>query len=464
MYDPRFRLALLICMILMVFTIVRVIYHLIFGTGLSLPEYFNGVMAVSSATIGGFIFVWICIKFINAERFRKTGFEASKTDDTGTSFNFSVSLSKFIPEIIAAPEPTNSRHPLEAELLGFLNGFRHWPYDISGNSNETLFEHATKQWRAMNSLEGCTPYHRIAALAQDLSLTYAYQEFRKPYPFYMFWKTDDVAFTRRCDEHGGLSAFILSTFPSFKKLHHDADKNKVLRRAITTAVKYRDNPNSIPNNCDPLARDIYESLHKAYQISLKNVESTDSVFTPTDEQISLFRTNVAAYFQTVIEDLDVNPSDLTEDSAGIYLGNGVLIVRMCAIVKKYATTLNPTIRSDFRLWSLDNRPHASWSYFINVFSSQLGLLKTEFNNTTSTDGLFQLTTDDLAFENCVVLNLPVSQYPNLRQSLDSLPSFKGIIDIKQDTESYLEHIKDKSHKIDLMIQELNSSPPTHTLG
>ncbi|MDE0724157.1 MAG: hypothetical protein OSB62_05605 [Alphaproteobacteria bacterium] len=464
MYDPRFRLALLICLILMVFTITRVIYHLLFQTGLTLTEYFNGVVSVSSAALGGFIFVWICIKFINAERFKKTGFEASKTDDTGTSFNFSVSLSKFIPEIIAPPSPSSTRHPLESELLGFLNGFRHWPYDISGNTNETLFERATKQWQAMNTLEGCTPYHRIAALAQDLSLIYAYAEKRKVHPFYQFWKMDDVSYSRRCDEHGGLSAFILTTFPSFKKLHHDEDKNKSLRRALTTAVKYRDNPNSIPNNCDPLARDIYESLHRAHQISLKSAQNNEGAFTPTEEQTSLLRINAAAYFQTVIEDLDVNPADITEDSAGIYLGNGIIIIRMCAIIKKYATTLNPTIRSDFRLWSLDNRPHASWPYFLDVFASQLGLLKTEFNNTKSTDGLFQLTVDDLAFDNCVVLNLPVSQYPSLRQSLDSLPAYKGIIDIKQDTESYLEHIKDKSHKVDLMIQDINSTPPTHTLG
>ncbi len=464
MYDPRFRLALLICLILMVFTIVRVTYYLIFQPGLSIGEYFNGIMSVSGATLGGFVFVWICIKFINAERFKKTGFEASKTDDSGTSFNFSVSLSKFIPELIACPPPTSTRHPLESELLGFLNGYRHWPYDISGNTNETLFEHAMKQWQAMNTLEGCTPYHRIAALAQDLSLIYAYEEKRKMHPITSFWKMDDVSYSRRCDEHGGLSAFILTTFPSFRKLHHDPDKNRALRRALTTAVKYRDNPSSIPNNCDPLARDIYECLHRSYQISLKSAENNDSTFAPTEEQVSLFRTNAAAYFQTVIEDLDVNPADITEDSAGIYMGNGILIVRMCALVKKYATTLNPTIRSDFRLWSLDNRPHASWPYFIDMLTNQLGLLKTEFNNAKSTDSLFQLTADDMAFDNCVVLNLPVTQYPTLRQSLDSLPAYKGIIDVKQDAVSYLEQIKDKSQKVDILIQEMNSTPPTQTLG
>ncbi|PPR19544.1 MAG: N-acetyl-alpha-D-glucosaminyl L-malate synthase [Proteobacteria bacterium] len=181
MYDPRFRFTLLIVLLAFV-TITATLIYYFFYKGLNWGQYFHGVVNIGGSAIGGFMFVLICTKFITFNKNKKTGFEASYVDETGTGFNFPVSLSKFLPELVAPPISNKNLSHLEAELIGFLNGFRNWPYDITGNNPKSLYDHAIEQWKAMRSLPNTGPLHYAAALAQDLSLIYAYQEKRKKFP------------------------------------------------------------------------------------------------------------------------------------------------------------------------------------------------------------------------------------------------------------------------------------------
>jgi hypothetical protein len=440
-------MALLISIIVFVYVSFNVVTEYILGdTGLTMAQYIAGVTEVAGAIIGGFVFVAVCVKFITFEKLKRTGFEATFRDETGTGFNFPVSLSKFMPDIIAPPTWRNV-HEVEAELMGFLNGYRDWPFDITGETNKSLYQHAMEQWSAMQRLPNTTPLHGIAALAQDLGKVYAYAEKRKHYPYLEFWRRDKVSHSRRCLEHGGLSAFILSTIPSFMRM------DERTRRAVLIAVRYRDNPSQIPANCDPLAVDIYESLHKARQLALEEEGATQTDINPSEDEITAFKEELTAYFQSILRSLELNPVGQNEKSDGIYIGNGVCILKMNRFVKAFAAVLTPKIRTRFNLWSFDGRPHPSWKFFIAALR-EAGQLAETFEEVEARDGMFSLRINDLLYQNCVIVMVDANIYADLRAALDTLPKWGGIIEVEQPKELLLADIKRKAADIDLRLERL----------
>lgn len=455
MYDPRFRFTLLIVLLSFVGTTGTLIYYF-FYKGLNWSQYFHGVLNIGGSVLGGCLFVLICTKFITFNKNKKTGFEASYVDETGTGFNFPVSLSKFLPEMVAPPYSNQSLSELEAQLIGFLNSYRNWPYDISGESKKSLYDHAIEQWKAMRSLPNAGPLHYAAALAQDLSLAYAFQEKRKKYPLSQFWKRDDVRFSRRCVEHGGLSATILATMPAFKTLGDDIKTNQKYRRAILTAIRYRDNPTSIPVNCDPLGKDIYESLHKAYQKSLEKADSTG--FNPAENHIKTFNHEIYSFFQGVLKELEINPANVTKDSDGVYLGGGVLMVSLCHMVRRYAKLLTPTSRGNFNLWDIPSEEHASWPHFIQAFRDIGALRETWDDIEPGKSGTFDLKANNIHFKHAIFLNIEREKFPELRQTLDTYPTWQGLIEMQKNEESLLQEVQTKAKNVDKMIQTVYSRP------
>ena len=445
MYDPKFRMALLISMAVTLFTIINVIFEYVVGdANFLLEHYLVKVTSVGGAIIGGFIFVLVCTKFITFEKFRKTGFEATFRDETGTGFNFPVSLSKYLPDIIAPPLGSDL-HEIEADLLGFLNAYRDWPYDITGQDTDSLYEHAQKQWIAMRKLPNTGPYHYIAALAQDLGKAYAYTEKRKHYPWYEFWKQDKVIFSRRCIEHGGLSAFILGTLKSFMKLPERT------RRAILIAVRYRDNPVFIPANCDPLALEIYEALHMAAD-SVRKAEGIEAQGEAAEEDVALLEKETRAFFNSIIRELEVNPAGLSSKSDGVYLGDGIMVLKMSNIAQAFAATLSPEIRRRFGMWRLAGKAHPCWPAFIEVFK-RMEILQEEFQNARTTNGLFDLQVDNQHMPNAIVIKIDLINHTELRNSLDALPKFSGILQVVQDEEALREEITASAKKMDTLLQE-----------
>ncbi|MAI08030.1 MAG: hypothetical protein CMF61_03635 [Magnetococcales bacterium] len=455
MYDPRFRFTLLIVLLAFV-TITATLIYYFFYKGLNWGQYFHGVVNIGGSAIGGFMFVLVCTKFITFNKNKKTGFEASYVDETGTGFNFPVSLSKFLPELVAPPISNKNLSHLEAELIGFLNGFRNWPYDITGNNPKSLYDHAIEQWKAMRSLPNTGPLHYAAALAQDLSLIYAYQEKRKKFPLSQFWKRDIVKFSRKSVEHGGLSATILSTIPAFKELGDDLKTNQKYRRAILTAIRYRDNPTSIPVNCDPLGKDIYESLHKAYQKSLERPENKG--FQPEESQIKMFNHEIYSFYQGVLKELEINPANVTKDSDGVYLGNGMLMVSFTNIVKRYAKLLTPTSRGNFNLWDTPTDVHPSWPYFIQAFRDIGAYQETWDDIDPNKTGTFNLKANNIAFPHAVFFNIEREKFPELRQTLDTYPQWQGHIEMQKNEETLLQEVQSKAKKVDQMIKTVYSRP------
>ncbi len=77
MYDPKFRLTLLISIVGTIYTIYNLCTSIF--DGLNIVSYLTGLLYVGGAAAGGMLFVWICYKRITFDQFRKSGFEATKT-------------------------------------------------------------------------------------------------------------------------------------------------------------------------------------------------------------------------------------------------------------------------------------------------------------------------------------------------------------------------------------------------
>src|SRR5690606_38519575 len=226
----------------------------------------------------------------------------------------------------------------------FLNGFRDWPVDISDEDKTNLHDYIITRWRLMRTLPNATELHNIAALAQYLSKVYAYQEMRRSAPIWQFWQRDKMKFKRRCLKRGVLSAFILSTFTSFSRMEERR------RRAVLIAVRYRDNPIQIPANCDPLAMDIYESMHRVEQMVEQSQGENVESFNPSESDMKQLSDEVNAFFQSIIRSLELNPIGQSAKSVGIYLGEGLIVLRMGRLVRAFAPVLSPDLRNAFHMW------------------------------------------------------------------------------------------------------------------
>jgi len=445
MYDPKFRMAILISIAVSLFTVINVILEYVIGdASFQFDHYILKVSSVGGALVGGFIFVLVCTKFITFEKYRKTGFEATFRDETGTGFNFPVSLSKYLPDMVAAPN-ADKIHPVEAELIGFLNGYRNWPYDITGQDSDSLYTHTLKQWQQMFSLPNADVPHRIAALAQDLGKVFAYKENRRSYPLSQFWRQDKVAYSRRCIEHGGLSAFIMGTMPSFMAMPERT------RRAILIAVRFRDNPIFIPANCDPLALEIYETLHMAAE-KVSQMEGFDAQQAASEEDIAHLAHEIDAFFGSIIRGLEVNPAGQSSKSDGIYLGDGLLVLKMSHLVKAFATALSPDLRRRFTMWRLDGKAHPCWPAFIASFKN-MGLLMETFQNARTASGLFNIKIGDKDLKNCLVLKIDMVNQAELRHSLDALPKYAGVVEVIQDEGSLKEEIIAAAAHVDALLAQ-----------
>ncbi len=445
MYDPKFRMAILISIAVTLFTVINVIFEYVVGdANFMFDDYMVKVSSIGSAVLSGFIFVLVCTKFITFERFRKTGFEPVFRDETGTGFNFPVSLSKYLPDIIAEPG-NNNIHPVEAELLGFLNGYRNWPYDITGQDSDSLYTHTYKQWREIRQIPNTSSPHHIAVLAQDLAKVFAYKETRKRFPTSQFWKQDKVAFSRRCIEHGGLSSFILGTMPSFMAMPERT------RRAILIAVRFRDNPIYIPANCDPLALEIYESIHMAAE-KVQEAEGIEAQGKASPEDVKHLEAEINSFFGSIIRGLEVNPAGQSSKSDGVYIGDGILIARMSNIVRAFAAALSPQLRRRFVMWRLDGKPHPCWPVFVEAFRS-MGLLVETFQNTKTENGLFDIKIGEKEFINSIVLKIDLVSQAELRNSLDALPKFSGLTEVVQNKTSLKEEITTAANSIDKLLTQ-----------
>jgi hypothetical protein len=212
MNGPKFRFTLVFGLLLLAWWAFDMVTNYLLGPqGLNFQRYLLGVGSLGGAALAGFTLVWGTVTLIAAIKHR-TGFEASVTDEYGTEFRmgqgkpFAITLTKFLPQVVASPS-WQGLSPLEAELFGFYNGLKHWPYDISpsnGHPGLPLPDYALNLWQNMAAQTGAGPAHRAYALASCLGRVACLKEKRTSAPWYHVTVRDKVSFSKRWA--GGLRA------------------------------------------------------------------------------------------------------------------------------------------------------------------------------------------------------------------------------------------------------------------
>jgi hypothetical protein len=430
MSGPKFRFTIVIGMFLVAWWLFKVINTYLVGEhGLNFAVYGHGVAVIGGSVVGGFMLVWLAVRIAAWSRGVKTGFESQIVDEYGTTFRmgegagYSISLSKFLPEIIAPPSwPGLS--PLEAELMGFLNGYRHWPFNL-GHGRPTVYEEGLARWEIMRGLPGSGPLQRASALASVLGKVVAYHEVRTHHPMKQFWKRDRIRFERRCREHGGLSAFVLSTLPTFRALSNGTEEERAARRALITALRYYDTPGGLPVNVDPVTKDLANALQRL--ISKRRGSGTATP--PGPAEVVQLRQHVRTLLPTLLEEWqrDAAPVETTD---AVPLPGGRLLVRAAAILGTLGAKLPVELREQFDLWeSASNIEHPAWPVVLE------GLQELHF--VSPWDDLTPLTANfklgEAVFGPAVVVDFAAGGHPDMASGIARGSVFEGLVDVAMDS-------------------------------
>ena len=451
MYTPQFRFVLLISLMVIFAAVAQVLYTYVFGEkGLNFHNYISGLLTLSATTAGGFFFIWVCSKFITFNGLKATGFEGVYRDEYGTNFVFKkpIQLTKFLPDLIAKPD--GNLHILEKELIAFLSGYKDMPFDLTDPKSLSLYDYSMYMWKQSKSLKNTNSYHHIVALSKYLGLVYVYKQKRKTHPLWQFWMRDKVSYSKRCLFHGGLSAFVLSTMPSFNKLDEET------KRSLLVAIRFADNPMAIPVNCGKLVFSLYENAHIAEQRLKKVLNKTQKVkMDPSQTDIMQFKAQAKDYFQASMRELNLNPQTPPNQSDGIYIGLGSAIVRIPCLLKEISKNLTPDIRSSMDLWEVNGNYHKSWDYLIEVMQEN-NLLGDSLDEQKVNHPINSFIVNSYAINNALLIKVENKAYPQLRGFLDSLPKFDSYALVEKNENDLIEEIAQKSAKIDDFIKSLYS--------
>ncbi len=429
--DPRYRFTLVISILLVFWWAYVVVSTFLIGpAGLNWPRYQQGVMLVGGAATAGFFTVWLATRLIAWQRQRKTGFEAEPTDEFGTAYEminsagtsepFNMALSKFQPSLIGTPPAHPQLAPLEAEILGFLNGFRHWPIDPA-NPELTLYEQSMARWQLMRQLPTATAWHRVVALAKDLSVVSSLEEIRIPPRWYQVTAQDKITFKRRSVPNAGMSALILSTLPAFRALQHQPE-GPAAARAMLCALRYAQTPQELPLNAGPLASSLVEGLARIEsQLGLLDVAELDQL-TPTRKE---------ALTQAVLESwasvLDgQTPQAELLDTTTLYRSGGLSPqhwLKVATLLASLGPKLSAELRTTLKLWDAppgDPRHHPSWNH-LNPLLQELGFIEPKAFGVAAELGTFTLANGAQLWGPCVLLNLNEPRTLALKTKWQTLP-------------------------------------------
>lgn len=420
MSGPKFRFAVVVGFVMVLWWLFNVASSYLWGEqGLDFALYGRGILQLGAAVLCGFSIVWLAVWLASKSLRKKTGFEPVVQDEYGTIFKmglskegFGMSLSKFLPEIIAAPA-WSGLSPLEAELIGFLNGYRHWPAELG--KEEKLYDRAMQRWRIMRDLPGTGPWHRVMALASDLSRIYAYREIRTSTPFWRFWEYDKVQHIRRTREHGGLSAFILSTLPSFRALAQNDDQDTTdIRRSLLTALRYMDDPRLLPYNVTPLARELLEYWQRTEAAMLSSRNGQQAL---TADDIQDFKVQIKSSINEAFASLDF-AEGASDNAEALRLTEQRVIVRPTSLLSALARQMPSATRVHLQLWDGAGVQHPIWEHLVSVLKDQ-NLWVESFNDMLQPPQGWEFEAEDLRFGPAIMLDLQAAA--NLQQIIVNAP-------------------------------------------
>lgn len=464
--DPRYRFTLVISFLLTGWWIYVVLSTYLFGErGLNFERYQEGIVWVGSAAFAGFALVWCASRIVLWQRTRKTGFEAAVSDEFNTRFEmkntdgssqpFKMSLSKFLPQLVAVPDWPDMT-PLEAELVGFLNAYRHWPTDLSqagkpDNQMVSLYEQAFARWQIMRHLPGSGPWHRVMALAKDLALVHAYKEERSSFPLQQFWKRDRVRFSKRCRPHGGIAAFVLSTLPAFRSMAATPE-GVAIQRTLLTALRYHEDPTMLPANSTPLARELVDYLWRS-ESQLRHLSAAD-VEQMTPERLEALRATLAHHWLGILSQLQPQEAP-GADVVFLKQANGTFWLKADALLDQVSFILPADLRPLLHVETSghEGEVHPAWVHF-HPLLQDMKLIASEHDGAAATNGYFTLQFDDLTMKNMVKLNVSHDTSASLTRHWGNLHGFDGFVDVVMDVEQLKVTGNSKATALDAKIGDL----------
>ncbi|NBV54748.1 MAG: hypothetical protein EBR79_03440 [Proteobacteria bacterium] len=417
--------------------------------GLNVERYQDGVLLLGGAAVAGFMLIWAIALLLSWQRNRRTGFEASVVDEFGTVFEmtgsdgrpepFKLSLGKFVPQLIGAPDAADAAWagmtPLEADLIGFLNAYRHWPLDLEqqklpADKMVSLYDAAFARWQVMRHLPGSGPWHRVMALAKDLALVHAYKEQRVEHPFREFWRRDDVVFSKRCAPHGGMAAFVLSTMPAFRALAQHSE-GQVVQRALLTALRYHATPALLPINGGPLARELVDFLWRAdAQLKLLDVGRVDQI---ADAQLASLREDLGRQWLALLASAEVDAGlghEIFKQANP--LPHGTLWLRQDALLGRLGPLLSAELRQALELWDVPAAgqalKHPAWPHVAPLLLD-LGLIANSHDGVAAVGGCFTLQAQGQVLPPMVKLVMDDAKHLPVLREWKKIEGFDGPVDV-----------------------------------
>lgn len=467
--DPRYRAILVISLFLTFLWAVHVAWTILLGHGVHFELYLRGVMIVGGSALAGFMLVWSAAALGSLRSSMKTGFEADVVDEFGTGFEmagsdgkptpFKLSLSKFLPQMVAPPT-WPGLHPLEAELLGFLQGYRHWPIDLAAQGTASsatasrnftsLYEQAVARWQVMRHLPGTGPLHRIMALSKDLALIHAFREIRTTYPLWQLGRRDQVRFVQRCQAHGGLTAFVISTFPAFRALK-DTKEGQEAQRALLVGLRHHLTPTLLPINGGALARELVDYLWRAdAQLRQLDVRELDQV---SPDQLEELRTNIQAQWLGLL--LELEPQDtITSDTNCIKLGDGSMWLRQEALLGFLAPLLKPDLRQALSLWDTKGgMHHPSWPHLADLLQEE-GWIANSHDGQGANNGCFSLLVGITTWGPAVKLQADAVKHATAIRQWQTAPGLLENPEVVMDAQQLEAHAQALAGNIEAKLAEL----------
>ncbi|MFZ2587282.1 MAG: hypothetical protein WAZ18_04090, partial [Alphaproteobacteria bacterium] len=141
--------------------------------------------------------------------------------------------------------------PALAELLGFVQGYQHWPAPLPAGN---LYHLAQRRLAFIQGIPDTGPLHHMVALASVLPVIAATDIHTTRAPWWYVGKQDSFSFHQRQEPLGNLAPALLESLPAYSTI-------PALEQAvIATALTYMDEPHAIPATADPRVFDLVGKL------------------------------------------------------------------------------------------------------------------------------------------------------------------------------------------------------------
>lgn len=372
MSSPKVRFALMIGALVVVWWLYAMTSTYLIGErGLNFARYLHGVTVVGGAAAAGFLLVWGAVLLMR-HLFRP-----------------------HIPSplLLSIPHWPNL-HPLEAEIIGYLNAYRHWPAEAGYAGG--LYHATLARWEAMRTLPESTTLARLAALAMAFNTLVRWHEIRQPPGLFDIGHRDSVRF-QPITPSADAAMELLATLPAFPSLASEGpDAIRTLGHLLQP-----------PHEDEPATIKHVRSLLAKAEESIPQQERPHVA--PTLEEQDMLASAFAD--PRFYNNLGLCSSPSANDGA-VLLPDGRLLLTVPALLQQLANLLPTELAERLRLGQRDGARHPSWSLLHDILLRQ-GFTATTWEGDSGYLGTFRAIINNQPWEHLVPLIPPADIRANL---------------------------------------------------